>query len=109
MHPILLHFIRALRSHHHVDDFKQILIPKLDPLEQQRVWICNLKHSSEQAEEALSLGLGHLHLSLTQIIAGRSLCDGIGDGEYMNLMAAALGKLVDFEEFVSQVFPSIFL
>ncbi|XP_065007956.1 transcription factor TGAL5-like isoform X2 [Musa acuminata AAA Group] len=79
-----------------------ILIPKLDPLEQQRVWICNLKHSSEQAEEALSLGLGHLHLSLAQIIAGRSLCDGIGDGEYMNLMAAALGKLVDFEEFVSQ-------
>ncbi|KAJ8504033.1 hypothetical protein OPV22_004919 [Ensete ventricosum] len=79
-----------------------ILIPKLDPLEQHLVWICNLKHSSEQAEEALSLGLGQLHQSLAQTIAGRSLCDGIGDGDYMNLMAAALGKLADFEEFVSQ-------
>ncbi|URE07118.1 IKI3 family [Musa troglodytarum] len=79
-----------------------ILIPKLDPLEQQGVWICNLKHSSQQAEEALSGGLGLLHHSLAQTIAGRSLCDGIGDGDYMNLMAAALEKLVDFEEFVSQ-------
>ncbi|RWW54036.1 hypothetical protein BHE74_00039404 [Ensete ventricosum] len=84
-----------------------ILIPKLDPLEQHLVWICNLKHSSEQAEEALSLGLGQLHQSLAQTIAGRSLCDGIGDGDYMNLMAAALGKLADFEEFVSQVFTTV--
>lgn len=55
----------------------QTLLPQLDPLtEQQLVGICNLKQSSQQAEEALSQGLDQLHQSLADTMAdGRRIAD----------------------------------
>ncbi|KAG8078542.1 hypothetical protein GUJ93_ZPchr0007g3653 [Zizania palustris] len=81
----------------------KILIPQLDPLtEQQLMGICNLKQSSEQAEEALAQGLQQLHQSLSDTVAVGTLNDGPGVPNYMNLMAIALDKLANLESFYQQ-------
>lgn len=75
-----------------------MLIGQLDPLtEQQLMGIYNLKHSSEQAEEALSQGLDQLQQSLIDTVASGSVIDG------MHHMAVAIGKLTNLEGFVRQV------
>lgn len=84
--------------------FKQMLITQLDPLtEQQIMGICNLQHSSQQAEDALTQGLEQLQQSLVDTIAGGPVIDG------MQQMALALDKLASLEGFVRQVINYITL
>jgi transcription factor TGA len=82
----------------------QTLLPQLDPpdREQQLVGICNLKQSSQQAEEALSQGLDQLHQSLADTMADGSLIHDTSMS-FMGQMALALGKLSSLEVFVIQV------
>ncbi|GMH11127.1 hypothetical protein Nepgr_012968 [Nepenthes gracilis] len=78
-------------------DLIKMLITQLDPLtEQQLVGIYNLKHSSQQAEEALSQGLEQLQQSLVDTIASSTVTDG------MHQMAIAMGKLSNLEGFIWQ-------
>ncbi|XVE79264.1 hypothetical protein DITRI_Ditri14bG0043800 [Diplodiscus trichospermus] len=75
----------------------KMLISQLDPLtEHQVMGIYSLQHSSQQAEEALSLGLEQLQQSLIDTVAGGPVIDG------MQQMAVALGKLANLEGFVRQ-------
>ncbi|PWZ44920.1 Transcription factor TGAL11 [Zea mays] len=84
-------------------DLVKTLLPQLDPLtEQQLVGICNLKQSSQQAEEALSQGLDQLHQSLADTMANGSLIDDTSMS-FMGQMALALGKLSSLEVFVIQM------
>nr|CAB3490933.1 unnamed protein product [Digitaria exilis] len=79
------------------------LLPQLDPLtEQQVVGICNLRQSSQQAEEALTQGLDQLHQSLADTMAGGSLIED-ANMSFMGQMALALGQLSNLEGFVIQV------
>ncbi|KAG0483141.1 hypothetical protein HPP92_011225 [Vanilla planifolia] len=84
----------------------KILMPYVDPLtESQLVGFCNLKHSSQQAEDALSQGIEQLQKSLAKTLAGASLSmseDGNLDENYMGYMTMALGKLSKLEGFVKQ-------
>lgn len=78
--------------------FGQMLIQQLEPLaEQQIMGICALRHSSVQAEDALTQGLEQLQQSLVETIAGGSVADGVQQ------MVAAMGKLANLEGFVGQV------
>ncbi|KOM50555.1 hypothetical protein LR48_Vigan08g138200 [Vigna angularis] len=55
-----------------------MLIQQLEPLaEQQIMGICALRHSSVQAEDALTQGLEQLQQSLVDTIAGGSVADGV--------------------------------
>lgn len=75
-----------------------MLIQQLEPLaEQQIVGIYGLRHSSQQAEEALSQGLEQLRHSLIDTIAGAPVVDGVQQ------MVVAMGKLANLEGFVHQV------
>jgi len=75
-----------------------MLMQQLEPLaEQQFMGICGLRHSSLQAEEALTQGLEQLQQSLVDTIAGGSLADGVQQ------MVAAMAKLANLEGFVGQV------
>ncbi|KAJ8466254.1 hypothetical protein OPV22_028806 [Ensete ventricosum] len=81
----------------------EIVMPQLDPLtEQQLLVIGNLRLSSRQAEEALSLGLDQLHRSLADTVTRDSLSDGVDVGNYMGHMAVALENLANLEGFVRQ-------
>ncbi|KAG6516626.1 hypothetical protein ZIOFF_027095 [Zingiber officinale] len=83
--------------------FKQVVIPQLDPLtEQQLVGIYNLQQSSQQAEEALSQGLEQFQLSLANTVASDSLIESANLENYMGHMAMAVGKLANLEGFVRQ-------
>ncbi|KAK8463995.1 hypothetical protein PHAVU_011G093700 [Phaseolus vulgaris] len=74
-----------------------MLMQQLEPLaEQQFMGICGLRHSSLQAEEALTQGLEQLQQSLVDTIAGGSLADGVQQ------MVAAMAKLANLEGFVGQ-------
>ncbi|XP_022634267.1 transcription factor TGA9 isoform X2 [Vigna radiata var. radiata] len=74
-----------------------MLIQQLEPLaEQQIMGICALRHSSVQAEDALTQGLEQLQQSLVETIAGGSVADGVQQ------MVAAMGKLANLEGFVGQ-------
>ncbi|BAT90418.1 Transcription factor [Vigna angularis] len=74
-----------------------MLIQQLEPLaEQQIMGICALRHSSVQAEDALTQGLEQLQQSLVDTIAGGSVADGVQQ------MVAAMGKLANLEGFVGQ-------
>ncbi|RWW04628.1 hypothetical protein BHE74_00050713 [Ensete ventricosum] len=85
----------------------EIVMPQLDPLtEQQLLVIGNLRLSSRQAEEALSLGLDQLHRSLADTVTRDSLSDGVDVGNYMGHMAVALENLANLEGFVRQVSTS---
>ncbi|WVZ03465.1 hypothetical protein V8G54_024271 [Vigna mungo] len=74
-----------------------MLRQQLEPLaEQQIMGICALRHSSVQAEDALTQGLEQLQQSLVDTIAGGSVADGVQQ------MVAAMGKLANLEGFVGQ-------
>ncbi|CAJ1979145.1 unnamed protein product [Sphenostylis stenocarpa] len=74
-----------------------MLIQQLEPLaEQQIMGIYGLRHSSLQAEEALTQGLEQLQQSLVDTIAATSVADGVQQ------MVAAMAKLANLEGFVGQ-------
>ncbi|XP_061374067.1 transcription factor TGA9-like isoform X3 [Gastrolobium bilobum] len=74
-----------------------MLVQQLEPLaEQQIMGIYGLRHSSQQAEEALSQGLEQLHHSLVETIAGGPVVDGVQQ------MVLAMSKLANLEGFVRQ-------
>lgn len=76
----------------------QMLIQQLEPLaEQQIMGMYGVRHSSQQAEEALSQGLEQLQQSLVDTIAGGPVVDGVQQ------MVVAMGKLANLEGFVRQV------
>ncbi|KAJ4849654.1 guanine nucleotide-binding protein, alpha-1 subunit tga1 [Turnera subulata] len=76
-----------------------ILRPQLEPLtDQQLTDVCNLRHSCQQAEDALSQGIEKLQQTLAQSIAA----DVSGGGSYGAQMASAMEKLEALEGFVSQ-------
>lgn len=75
-----------------------MLIQQLEPLaEQQIMGMYGLRHSTQQAEEALSQGLDQLQQSLVDTIAGGPLVDGVQQ------MVVAMGKLSNLEGFLRQV------
>ncbi|XP_019451048.1 PREDICTED: transcription factor TGA2.2-like isoform X2 [Lupinus angustifolius] len=74
-----------------------MLIQQLEPLaEQQIMGMYGLRHSSHQAEEALSQGLEQLQQSLVETIAGGPVVDGVQQ------MMVAMGKLSNLEGFLRQ-------
>lgn len=74
-----------------------MLIQQLEPLaEQQIMGMYGLRHSTQQAEEALSQGLDQLQQSLVDTIAGGPLVDGVQQ------MVVAMGKLSNLEGFLRQ-------
>ncbi|KAI4334239.1 hypothetical protein L6164_018955 [Bauhinia variegata] len=74
-----------------------MLIQQLEPLaEQQIVNMYSLRHTSQQAEEALSQGLEQLQQSLVDTIAGGPVIDGVQQ------MVIAMSKLANLEGFVRQ-------
>ncbi|XP_057457314.1 transcription factor TGA9-like [Lotus japonicus] len=74
-----------------------MLIQQLEPLaEQQIMGMYGVRHSSQQAEEALSQGLDQLQQSLVDTIAGGPVVDGVQQ------MVVAMGKLANLEGFVRQ-------
>lgn len=76
-----------------------IIVPQLEPLtDQQIASIDNLRLSSQQAEEVLSLGLDKLQQSLVHNIATNPLVVG----NYGFQMATAMDKIEALEGFVSQ-------
>ncbi|KAK7385259.1 hypothetical protein VNO78_30973 [Psophocarpus tetragonolobus] len=76
-----------------------IIVPQLDPLtDPQIVSINNLRLSSQQAEDALSLGLDKLQQSLVHNIPS----DPLVVGHYGFEMAAAMDKGEALEGFVNQ-------
>jgi len=93
----MIHFCILLKL---LDLFFQIIVPQLEPLtDQQIVSINNLRLSSQQAEDALSLGLDKLQQSLVHNIPS----DPLAIGHYGFEMAAALDKGEALEGFVNQV------
>ncbi|KAF7823235.1 transcription factor TGA9-like isoform X2 [Senna tora] len=74
-----------------------MVIQQLEPLaEQQVMGMYALRHSSQQAEEALSQGLDQLQQSLVDTIAGGLVVDGVQQ------MLVAMGKLSNLEGFIRQ-------
>lgn len=78
-----------------------------EPLtDQQLLDVCNLRQSSQQAEDALSQGMDKLQQTLAQSI----VTDPVSSGNYRSQMAEAVEKLDALESFVNQVIPySIYL
>ncbi|XP_048131104.1 transcription factor TGA1-like isoform X2 [Rhodamnia argentea] len=76
-----------------------VLVPQIDLLtEQQMLQVCNLRHLSQQAEDALSKGLEKLQQNLAQEVAD----DQLGAGNYASGVDAAMEKLEALENFVNQ-------
>ncbi|XP_012572329.1 transcription factor TGA9-like isoform X3 [Cicer arietinum] len=74
-----------------------MLIQQLEAVaEQQIMGMYGLRHSSQQAEEALSQGLDQLQQSVVDTIAGAPLVDGVQQ------MVVAVGKLANLEGFLRQ-------
>lgn len=67
--------------------------------DQQVLNVCNLRQSSQQAEDALSQGMEKLQQSLAHSIGIESVIEG----NYGSQMAASLEKLEALEGFVNQV------
>lgn len=77
-------------------------MPHFEPLtDQQLLDVCNLRQSSQQAEDALSQGMDKLQQTLAQSI----VTDPVGAGNYRSQMAEAVEKLDALESFVNQVIP----
>ncbi|KAL0381589.1 UNVERIFIED_CONTAM: Transcription factor TGA4 [Sesamum angustifolium] len=77
----------------------KVLLPHLEPLsEQQRLDLCNLGQSCQQAEDALSQGMEKLHQILAETVAARLL----GDENYYQQIGAAIEKLDALVRFVGQ-------
>jgi transcription factor TGA len=76
-----------------------VLMPQLEPLtDQQHLEVCNLRQSSQQAEDALSQGIDKLQQSLAQNIA----IDPVSPEDCRSQMANAMVKLDALESFVNQ-------
>ncbi|KAK6938200.1 Basic-leucine zipper domain [Dillenia turbinata] len=76
-----------------------VLLPQLEPLtDQQLLEVCNLRLSSQQAEDALTQGIDKLQQSLAQSVA----TDSVSVGNYGSQMAAAVEMLEALESFVNQ-------
>ncbi|XP_038705996.1 transcription factor HBP-1b(c38) isoform X2 [Tripterygium wilfordii] len=83
----------------------KILGNHLEPLTDHQVMgICNLRQSSQQAEDALSQGMEALQQSLVDTLSSASLGpSGTGNvADYMGHMAIAMGKLATLENFIHQ-------
>lgn len=85
-------------------------MPQVEPLtEQQLVSVCKLRHSCQQAEDALSQGMEKLEQTLAQCVAH----DNIGGGSYGSRMASAMERLDSLECFMNQVtitsYPKFYL
>lgn len=79
---------------------KQVVVPHIQPLNDQQVaGVNNLKQSSQQAEDALTQGIEKLHQTLSLSMAA----DPISQDGYECQMADALDKLEALESFVNQV------
>ncbi|MBA0823976.1 hypothetical protein Goarm_020667, partial [Gossypium armourianum] len=75
-----------------------VVVPQIEPLtDQQHLEVCNLRQSSQEAEDALSQGVEKLQQSLAESVAS-DLCSG----NYRAQMVAAIDKLEALENFVSQ-------
>ncbi|KAK4788985.1 hypothetical protein SAY86_020304 [Trapa natans] len=76
-----------------------VLIPQIEPLtDQQRLGVCNLRRSSQQAEDALSQGMDKLQQTLAQELATNQM----GLGNFGSLVASAIEKADALENFVIQ-------
>ncbi|KAA8538019.1 hypothetical protein F0562_027401 [Nyssa sinensis] len=76
-----------------------VLMPQLEPLtDHQLLGVCNLRLSSQQAEDALSQGMDKLQQTLAQTITA----DPTDAGGYSSQMTSALEILEALESFVSQ-------
>uniref|UniRef100_A0A5B7A2Q9 Putative transcription factor TGA4 n=1 Tax=Davidia involucrata TaxID=16924 RepID=A0A5B7A2Q9_DAVIN len=76
-----------------------VLMPQLEPLtDQQLMGVCNLRLSSQQAEDALSQGMEKLQQTLAQSVTA----DPIDAGSYSSQMASGLEILEALESFVNQ-------
>ncbi|KAI4322416.1 hypothetical protein L6164_022113 [Bauhinia variegata] len=74
-----------------------MLTQQLEPLAEQQIMnMYSLRHSSQQAEEALSQGLEQLQQSLVDTVAGVPVVDGVQQ------MVVAMSKLANLEGFVRQ-------
>ncbi|TYI44226.1 hypothetical protein ES332_A01G222100v1 [Gossypium tomentosum] len=93
----------AERFFHWIGGFRpsallNVVVPQIEPLtDQQHLEVCNLRQSSQQAEDALSQGVEKLQQSLAESVAS-DLCSG----NYRAQMVAAIDKLEALENFVSQ-------
>lgn len=75
-------------------------MPQIEPLsEQQLVSVCKLRHSCQQAEDALSQGMEKLEQTLAQCVIN----DNTGGGSYGSQMASAMERLESLECFMNQV------
>lgn len=76
-------------------------MPQLDPLtEQQLVNVCNLRHSCQQAEDALSQGMEKLQQTLAQCVTDDIITGG---ASYSPQMSSAMERLESLEIFMNQV------
>ncbi|XP_061969382.1 transcription factor TGA7-like [Populus nigra] len=76
-----------------------VLMSQLEPLtDQQLVDVCNLRQSSQQAEDALTQGIDKLQQTLSQSIAA----DVMGDGGYGDKMADELEGFVNQADHLRQ-------
>ncbi|GMJ02469.1 TGACG sequence-specific binding protein 7 [Hibiscus trionum] len=93
----------AERFFHWIGGFRpseilNVVVPQIEPLtDQQHLEVCNLRQSSQQAEDALSQGVDKLQQSLAEDVAS-----GLCSGNYRAQMVAAIDKLEGLENFVSQ-------
>ncbi|KAL0285849.1 UNVERIFIED_CONTAM: Transcription factor TGA1 [Sesamum angustifolium] len=77
----------------------KVLLPHLEPLsEQQRLDVCNLTQSCQQAEDALSQGMEKLQYILAETIATAQL----GERNYLPQIRGAIDKLEALVRFVVQ-------
>ena len=75
-------------------------MPHFEPLtDQQLLDVCNLRQSSQQAEDALSQGMDKLQQTLAQSMVS----DSAAAGSFRPQMAEAVDKLDSLENFVNQV------
>ncbi|XWS23833.1 hypothetical protein CRYUN_Cryun28dG0049100 [Craigia yunnanensis] len=93
----------AERFFHWIGGFRpsellNVVMSQIEPLtDQQHLEVCNLRQSSQQAEDALSQGIDKLQQNLTQSVAA-----DLSSGNYRAQMAAAIDKLEALEGFVNQ-------
>ncbi|XVF39449.1 hypothetical protein PTKIN_Ptkin01aG0035800 [Pterospermum kingtungense] len=75
-----------------------VVMSQIEPLtDQQQLEAFNLRHSSQQAEDALSQGIDKLQQNLAQSVAA-----DLSSVDYRPQMAAAIDKLEALEGFVTQ-------
>ncbi|KAL9261428.1 Transcription factor TGA4-like protein [Drosera capensis] len=77
----------------------KVVVPLLDSLtDQQTADINKLRHSSQQAEDALSQGLDKLHQTISQIVSADGLYSEVSSYQ----IASAMEKLEALEGFINQ-------